>query len=67
MPEKERLMTTEEVANLLGITAFMVRVYVRTNQLGAFKLGNGKNARYRISHSQVNVFLRRRESRPIAA
>jgi len=67
MPTDEQLMTTERVATLLNCTPFMVRVYVRTGQLGAFKLGSGKNARYRISNSQVSDFLRRRESRPVAA
>ncbi len=63
----EQLMTTESVATLLNCTPFMVRQYIRAGQLGAFKLGSGKNARYRISHTHVSDFLQRRESRPVAA
>ncbi len=63
----ERLLTTEEVAIILNITPHRVRCYARARLLGNYKINTGPSAHYRFKQRHIADFLRRRESRPVAA
>lgn len=50
-------LSTQEVADRLGVSVFTIRRYIRTGKLRALKLDGS----YRLSHDDVGSFLRSRE------
>jgi excisionase family DNA binding protein len=58
-------MNTEAAARLLGLTPPTVRHLVESGSLGCIKLGN--RPLYRFTEEHIGDYLRRRESRPLAA
>jgi excisionase family DNA binding protein len=54
---KREFLTTNEVAQILGISPFTVRRYIQTRKLKAVKLENS----YRIRQSHLDDFIRARE------
>lgn len=60
-PEKDRLLTPEEAAHLLRVTAEQVRSLIRRGQLAAINVGCGaKRPLYRISQEAMQDFLSKR-------
>lgn len=57
MTTKREFLTTNEVAQILGISPFTVRRYIQTRKLKAVKLENS----YRIRQSHLDDFIRARE------
>lgn len=57
MITKREFLTTNEVAQILGISPFTVRRYIQTRKLKAVKLENS----YRIRQSHLDDFIRARE------
>ncbi len=60
----EKLMTTEDAAKILNCSIWMVRLYIRTGQLGAFRYAGSTNAPYRVSQRHLDEFLQGREAHP---
>ncbi|MCE7937514.1 hypothetical protein DCC79_09305 [bacterium] len=50
-------LSTQEVADRLGVSVFTIRRYIRTGKLRAVKL----DGLYRLSHDDVKEFLQTRE------
>ncbi len=50
-------LSTQEVADRLGVSVFTIRRYIRTGKLRAVKL----DGLYRLSHDDVREFLKTRE------
>lgn len=57
MTTKREFLTTNEVAQILGISPFTVRRYIQTRKLKAVKLENS----YRIRQSHLEDFIHARE------
>jgi excisionase family DNA binding protein len=57
---KDELLDVETVAEELGIHIETVRKWIREKQLKAVNLG--RRGGYRIRHSDLNEFLRKRET-----
>jgi excisionase family DNA binding protein len=53
----DRLLSTEEVAELLGTTQPQVRNMVTRNELRAYKLNIGWRGKYRFEESAVREYL----------
>jgi excisionase family DNA binding protein len=57
------LMTIEEVAERLQVSAMQIRILIDSNQLAAINVGNGKQKpRWRISREAVAEFEQRRST-----
>jgi excisionase family DNA binding protein len=61
-PDGVALLTTGEVAKILGVTDEAVRRLVRGGRLRGYKLGGGPKARVRIESAAVANYLR--DARP---
>ncbi len=57
MPLKREFYSTNEVAQLLGISPFTIRRYIRLRKLKAVKLEGS----YRVRQSELDKFLKARE------
>jgi len=54
----EELLTVEQVANILHVTVDTVRIYIRTKQLPAFKVGRT----YLVKKQDLDDFLQKRRT-----
>jgi excisionase family DNA binding protein len=59
---KDELLDVEKVADELGVHQETVRKWIREKQLNAVNLG--RRGGYRIRRSDLEVFLRKRETMP---
>ncbi len=57
MPLKREFYSTNEVAQMLGISPFTIRRYIRLRKLKAVKLEGS----YRVRQSELDKFLKERE------
>lgn len=57
MTAKREFLTTNEVAQIIGISPFTVRRYIQTRKLKAVKLEGS----YRVRQSHLEDFIRARE------
>jgi hypothetical protein len=61
IPDTDSLLTPEDVAGRLKVTAEQVRSLIRRNQLAAINVGAGKKRPlYRITPQALNDFFSRR-------
>lgn len=56
---KDRLLTTQEVADLLRVSRHTVTRWIRSGRLRAIAITVGKQPVYRIRESDFRTFLRR--------
>jgi len=56
--------TVEEIANLLRLDERVVLDYIKSGELAAINVGRGKQARYRIGQSDIDIFVERRRVKP---
>jgi excisionase family DNA binding protein len=54
-----RLMTTDEVAEQLGVTRRTVQNWVKDGSLACYAFGSGKGTTYRIDPTDLEVFLKK--------
>ena len=54
----DEVLTAEEAATILKVTAERVRIYVRQGKLKAKKIGSGKSSPVRIFADSVREMLR---------
>lgn len=59
----DRMLTTRDVANLVGVSPDVVRTWIREHKIPAFIVGVGPKPRYRVRESDLLRFVRPRESR----
>jgi excisionase family DNA binding protein len=57
--DRERWMTTEEVAHLLGVTRQTISRWIREGRLPARAIASGPRVIYRIRYSAFIEFVRR--------
>lgn len=53
------LLTTDEVAEKIGVTRRTVQNWIKAGELACYQFGTGKGATYRIDPRDVEAFLKR--------
>jgi excisionase family DNA binding protein len=54
-----QLMTTDEVAERLGMTRRTVQNWIRAGELACYQFGEGKGITYRIDPKDLEAFLKK--------
>lgn len=63
MSQNEKLLTTTEVAEELGVTAVSVQRWIRQGHFpGAHKIGPGRNSPYRIPEAALEEFREKQKA-----
>ncbi len=57
LPDKQNY-SIKEVADHLGFSPEVVRLWCRKGDIGAQKIGNGRTAQWRISRESLDEFLK---------
>lgn len=57
--EGRRLLTTDEVAEQLGLTRRTVQRWLKDGLLASYQFGEGKGITYRIDPEDVEAFLKK--------
>lgn len=64
LEQQIRYLTPPEVATRLRVDAHKVLGWIRRGDLRAINVSDGWRPRYRVSHDDLEAFLRRREVQP---
>ncbi len=59
MGEGRTLLTTDEVAERLGVTRRTVQNWIKAGELACYQFGTGKGTTYRIDPQDVEAFLKK--------
>ena len=57
--EGRRFLTTDEVAEALGVTRRTVQNWIKSGALACYAFGEGKGATYRIDPQDLEAFLKK--------
>lgn len=57
--EGRTLLTTDEVAERLGVTRRTVQNWIKAGELACYQFGEGKGTTYRIDPKDLEVFLKK--------
>jgi excisionase family DNA binding protein len=57
--EGRTLLTTDEVAERLGVTRRTVQNWIKAGELACYQFGEGKGTTYRIDPKDLEAFLKR--------
>jgi excisionase family DNA binding protein len=57
--EGRQLLTTDEVAERLGVTRRTVQNWIKAGELACYQFGEGKGITYRIDPQDLQAFLKK--------